>query len=232
MPLLISRIWRSAGEASRSSTIRAIRPSRADDAAVAVGPLDCGRDHGGCGAGATVRLDQAPQRAGRQQRHVARTAARACPVRPARSGSACCSAWAVPSCGSWSANWSAGLAARRSRTTSARCPTTTVIVAGETRLGGPEHVLDHRPAGDRVQHLGQLRLHPRALAGGQDDDVSIRHRRRPSARDRACRIRSSIGHSHFRALDGRVDLSGRTSVLLGERRRRPAAGRDAQISVI
>ena len=32
-----------------------------------------------------------------------------------------------------------------------------------------EHVIDHRPAADRHQHLGQLGLHPGALAGRQDD---------------------------------------------------------------
>ena len=47
-------------------------------------------------------------------------------------------------------------------------------VAGETALGRVEDVLDHRSPGDLVQHLGQLRLHPGALAGGEDDDVVCR----------------------------------------------------------
>ena len=37
------------------------------------------------------------------------------------------------------------------------------------RRGGGEHVLQHRPAGDRVQHLGRFRAHARALAGGEHD---------------------------------------------------------------
>ena len=40
---------------------------------------------------------------------------------------------------------------------------------------GVEHVMDHRPAADREQHLGQLGLHPRSLAGGQDDRKCFRH---------------------------------------------------------
>ena len=34
---------------------------------------------------------------------------------------------------------------------------------------GLDHVADHRPAADLVQHLGLLRLHPLALSGRQDD---------------------------------------------------------------
>ena len=32
-----------------------------------------------------------------------------------------------------------------------------------------QHMADHRPAGDGMQHLRQIGLHPRALAGGKDD---------------------------------------------------------------
>ena len=35
------------------------------------------------------------------------------------------------------------------------------------RLGRRERIVEHRPAGDRVQHLGQRGLHPRPLAGGE-----------------------------------------------------------------
>ena len=72
MPPLISRIWRSAGEASRSSTIRAMRPLGAHDAAVAVGPLHDGRHDGGRGVGRAMGVDEARERAGPQERHVAR----------------------------------------------------------------------------------------------------------------------------------------------------------------
>ena len=59
MPLLISLIWRSVGEASRSSTIRAMLPSDPDDPAVTVRAFDRGRDHSRCGPGATVRSPEA-----------------------------------------------------------------------------------------------------------------------------------------------------------------------------
>jgi hypothetical protein len=36
------------------------------------------------------------------------------------------------------------------------------------RLGGVDGVVQQGPAGDLVQHLGGRRLHPRALAGGED----------------------------------------------------------------
>ena len=47
------------------------------------------------------------------------------------------------------------------------------IEAGDRARGGAEHVLDQRQSGRRVEHLGQRGLHPRALAGGQDDDVDV-----------------------------------------------------------
>jgi len=36
---------------------------------------------------------------------------------------------------------------------------------------GIDHMRQHRPAGNRLQHLGQDRLHALASAGGEDDDV-------------------------------------------------------------
>jgi hypothetical protein len=41
---------------------------------------------------------------------------------------------------------------------------------GRQFRGGGEHVAEQRPAGERLQHLGQVALHALALAGGQDDD--------------------------------------------------------------
>ena len=40
---------------------------------------------------------------------------------------------------------------------------------GRQFLDAGEQVEQHRPAGERVQHLVLVRLHPRALAGGEDD---------------------------------------------------------------
>ncbi len=37
----------------------------------------------------------------------------------------------------------------------------------------PQNVFDQRPAGQRMQHLGQRRLHARAFAGGEDNNVEI-----------------------------------------------------------
>jgi hypothetical protein len=33
-----------------------------------------------------------------------------------------------------------------------------------------DHLADHRPAGDRMEELGEAGSHPGALAGGQHDD--------------------------------------------------------------
>ncbi len=38
------------------------------------------------------------------------------------------------------------------------------------RAGGVDHVLQQRPAGERLQDLGQVGSHALALAGGQDHD--------------------------------------------------------------
>ena len=44
-------------------------------------------------------------------------------------------------------------------------------------LRGRQDVVDHRLAGDVVQHLRARGFHARALAGGQDDDVQVGHGR-------------------------------------------------------
>jgi hypothetical protein len=41
---------------------------------------------------------------------------------------------------------------------------------GVERVHGVEHVLDHRAAGDGMEDLGPVRLHPGAFPGGEDDD--------------------------------------------------------------
>ena len=60
------------------------------------------------------------------------------------------------------------------------------LLRGENRPG------DHRPAADRVQDLGHRRAHPRALAGGHDQDggpAHLRNRRAARATRRAPRRR-------------------------------------------
>ncbi len=42
---------------------------------------------------------------------------------------------------------------------------------GLQRAGGIDHMGQHRAAGNRLQHLGQVGLHALASAGGEDDDV-------------------------------------------------------------
>ena len=48
-------------------------------------------------------------------------------------------------------------------------------VAGFSEPAVVQHAVDERAAGDSVQHLRQLGFHPRALAGGENDDVEVRH---------------------------------------------------------
>ena len=43
--------------------------------------------------------------------------------------------------------------------------------AGLEAARGIDHVRKQRPAGQRMQHLGQIRVHALALTGGEDDDV-------------------------------------------------------------
>jgi len=48
------------------------------------------------------------------------------------------------------------------------------VAGGGSKLGRRiEHVCEHRPTANGMQHLGQGGLHPRALAGGKDDNVQI-----------------------------------------------------------
>ena len=129
--------------------------ARPDDAAVAVGAVDDGRDHGRCGAGASVGLDEAPQR--RRPSAAARrpTAGPACPAVPASSGSACCRAWAVPSCGSWTTKPDIRASAHGRTHRIGAVADDERDRGGRDRFGGAEDVLDQRLAGESVQHLGQ-----------------------------------------------------------------------------
>src|SRR6185436_20380146 len=79
----------------------------------------------------------------------------------------------------------------------------------------PEDAFDDGQAGDSVQDLGQLGFHPRALAGGQDDDVNVTHAQDPNLDSSPDvensawhRIRSFRSLNLFIALDDVVDLLG------------------------
>ena len=83
--------------------------------------------------------------------------------------------------------------------------------------GGPENPFDERQAADPVQDLGQLGLHPRALTGGEDNDVYVRHARGIQTlilvrrRDLGRQTPNSLiirSFSLFIALDDLVDLLG------------------------
>ena len=99
------------------------------------------------------------------------------PLLPSRSGRVCSSAWPVPSCCSCVTN------CRRVRFASDALHLVGAVADDQRdarRLqcrGGPDHALDDRQAANLVQDLGQLRLHPGALAGGQDNDVYVIHAR-------------------------------------------------------
>ena len=147
-----------------------MRPCGADDAAVAVRPIDeavstvaaalaaCGSRAGGgaCRAVGVARR----QRAARPCRCA--RAARA----PPAAGRARCRA-AAPA-----RRTGRRVPAARCSRTSAPWPTTSVVVAGLSarRCRGRGRSAG---AGDAVQHLGQRGLHAGALAGGQDHDVEV-----------------------------------------------------------
>src|SRR5699024_8934863 len=61
-------------------------------------------------------------------------------------------------------------------------------VLGGELTGGVEDVPDEAAAGDRVQHLRRGGLHPRAFAGGEDDDGE-----------------STIAHANHSAGSGRIE---------------------------
>ncbi len=50
---------------------------------------------------------------------------------------------------------------------------------GMQRAGCIQHMAQQRFTGQRMQHLGQRRVHALALAGGENDDIQVGHVRRP-----------------------------------------------------
>ena len=163
------------GEASRSSTIRAMRPFDADDPAVAVRAVDCGRDHRRCGVGATVGLHEpaAALRASAAGRRP--TAGRPSPS-PARKhrlrllermgGSELRLLNDEPQI-------QVVLPIDPYRRLQP-WPTISVTVAGTIARPRSRSTcsMSGRPA-MRMQHFRQAGLHPGALAGGENDDMYI-----------------------------------------------------------
>ena len=174
MPLLISRIARSSGDASRCSTIAAIAPSCADDAAVAVGSVDRGGQHRRRGAVARGASDQPVERLGPEQRHVARQQdhgpALACQRRLGLQQRVSGAELRLLDCkrrrvaGRPGAPSPARPRGRRRRRwmpgRSGSAARRTCSMRGRPQAG---------------ENLGERGLHPRALAGREDDDVQIGH---------------------------------------------------------
>ena len=63
---------------------------------------------------------------------------------------------------------------------------------GAERGGRVEDVVDHRGAGHLVEHLRAGRLHPRALAGGKDQDVGGGHPPIEAQIPRSCMLTTLI----------------------------------------
>jgi hypothetical protein len=167
IPVLISRMLRSSALASFCSTMRTdLRRRR-------------------CARYARSRADRPVRRSGWPARRSAACAsASAYPPgsaarrrrAPASSaalstcGSACCTAWPVPSCGSCSAQRRSG--ASRScapRRRHGRKPDRCVVRRQAARR--IDDMRDERLAGERMQHLGQVGMHALALAGRENDDI-------------------------------------------------------------
>ena len=97
------------------------------------------------------------------------------------TGAACCTAWPVPSCGSWRTN--AGSALPRAwRPTRHRRLDLARAIAGDDddaprvqRRHAVDHMLQQCAAGQTVQHFGQAALHARALARRHDDHIDCCH---------------------------------------------------------
>ncbi len=110
---------------------------------------------------------------------------------PASSDSVCSSAWPVPRCSACRATSMAPAPKRALDGGTHRVGLVAEDAHDPLRAERARHgdgVLDHRPAGDGVQHLGFVRLHARAEAGGEDDggerhvaEVSVRCRGGSSA---------------------------------------------------
>ena len=108
-----------------------------------------------------------------------------------------------------------------------RSPTTTILRAGAKLVDAAEQMVEHRPPGDRMQHLVQIGLHPRALAGGEDRrrrrvwPVMARHMPR-----KPCHFHSGAGKRRPMA---RLPLRrGRVRPRRHARRHRARPGRGAQ----
>ncbi len=88
-----------------------------------------------------------------------------------RSGAACCTAWPVPSWGSWrKAQGLADRGARRRGLGRAVAGHDHDMASADARRG-IDHMRDQRAPAQTMQHFGQAAFHARALAGRHDDHV-------------------------------------------------------------
>ena len=122
-------------------------------------------------AGGVVRRSSSAQGVAVQQGHVAvgdddGAASSAGQRRRARTRTAC----PVPCCCSWTTVGALGAtSARWAATWSRPCPTTTTRWSGSSARAAPTAWSEQAAAADLVQDLRGRRLHPGALAGGEDD---------------------------------------------------------------
>ncbi len=114
-----------------------------------------------------------------------RAARRRCRRRASPSASSASrTAWPVPCCSSWTTGTALdSISVRCSITCARRWPTTTTVRGGAERLRGNQDVTQQAAAADRVQHLGELGLHPLALAGRKHDHGGRRCAQSPKLQD-------------------------------------------------
>ena len=82
----------------------------------------------------------------------------------------------MPSCGSCTTKWRLGRDRERLLHFVGAVPDDDGRGRRTEAVGSRQDAIDQRSAGDLVEHLRPLGFHPRAFAGGEDDDVKIGHR--------------------------------------------------------
>ena len=165
-----------AGVAFRDAQLVGRRVGHLDDALDA--PCRVAHDAAGqrLQRGEDQQVDTARASSRRACARSSRRAAAACRRRgsarrrekPSSAARVCITAWPVPRRSVCSTK--VARPAKASRTRSLSRPTTTTSRSGAERLGDLDRVGEHRPAAELVEHLREPRLHPLALAGGQDHD--------------------------------------------------------------
>ena len=169
--LPLGRAWRPSPRQYVQSARRILRAS--DDAAVAVRVVDHRGDDRRGGARGRVPIDERFAACSTESSGTSPESRISVPVCPRKRRSVVSSACAVPSCGSCTTNVQPRVPRQRGLERLGLMADDHGGRAWRERCGGGEHVLDHRLAGDAVQHLRPRGFHARAFAGGEDDDVNV-----------------------------------------------------------